>query len=132
MAESLLSHFEAGEGIPVVFIHGFCENKEIWRDFVQPLSQKARVIVIDLPGFGDNPELTAPVTVADFAEAIFHFLQQKGVERCIMIGHSLGGYWPWLSPKSSRNVCVALVFFIPQPIQTRLRRNKAVTKQLTS
>ena len=92
MAESLLSHFEAGEGIPVVFIHGFCENKEIWRDFVQPLSQKARVIVIDLPGFGDNPELTAPVTVADFAEAIFHFLQQKGVERCIMIGHSLGGY----------------------------------------
>jgi pimeloyl-ACP methyl ester carboxylesterase len=87
-----LAYTEAGEGMPVVLIHGFCESRELWRDFVGPLSQHFRIIALDLPGFGANAPLTTPVTIGDLAEAVYHFLITIGVEHPVMIGHSLGGY----------------------------------------
>lgn len=87
-----IAYTEAGQGLPVVLIHGFCESRELWRDFVGPLSQFFRVIAIDLPGFGENSPLNMPVTIGDLAEAVYHFLLGKGIEHPVMIGHSLGGY----------------------------------------
>ena len=78
--------------MPLVLLHGFCENKDIWDGFIGPLSAKYRVIAVDLPGFGSNPPLEHPLTIADMAEALYGFLQSIGVEQCAMIGHSLGGY----------------------------------------
>lgn len=87
-----LAYTEAGQGMPVVLIHGFCESRELWKDFVGPLSQHYRVIALDLPGFGANEPLSTPVTIGDLAEAVYHFLLTLGVEHPVIIGHSLGGY----------------------------------------
>ena len=59
---------------------------------MEPLSQRWRVIAVDLPGFGENEELKQPLTIADMAEAIYQFLQHHQIDQCAMIGHSLGGY----------------------------------------
>ena len=87
-----LSYQEAGEGLPVVFLHGFCETKELWSSYLQPLSQVCRVILMDLPGFGENPALQSPLTIADMAEQVYNTVNSMGIEQCILIGHSMGGY----------------------------------------
>ena len=87
-----LRYVSAGEGLPVVLLHGFCESKEIWSSFIEPLSKHWRVIAVDLPGFGENPALQSPLTIADMAEALYQFLAYHQIDQCAMIGHSLGGY----------------------------------------
>lgn len=92
MAGKILTHLEAGKGLPVVFLHGFCESKELWLNYLEPLSKICRVILLDLPGFGENPALEGPLTIADMAEEVYATLNSMEIEHCIMIGHSMGGY----------------------------------------
>lgn len=87
-----LAYSDSGEGIPVILLHGFCETKEIWNHFLEPLSSRCRVIAIDLPGFGQNAALFKPVTIADLAEQIYQFVLELNLDKVIMIGHSMGGY----------------------------------------
>ncbi|ANQ50657.1 alpha/beta hydrolase [Flammeovirga sp. MY04] len=77
----------------LVLIHGFCENKSIWDDFIPSLTPYFRVICLDLPGCGENPEIASPSPqLSDFADEIHQTLQDVGVSKYTMIGHSLGGY----------------------------------------
>jgi pimeloyl-ACP methyl ester carboxylesterase len=92
LAAGQLAYTTAGEGIPVVLLHGFCEDKTIWGSFAQELSSTCRVITVDLPGFGENEPISQPLTIADMAESLYHFLHNLGVDQCILIGRSLGGY----------------------------------------
>jgi len=89
----LLSYTDKGRGLPVVFLHGFCEQKEIWKYFRQHLHKRYRVICVDLPGFGESPLLGVEnPSIAHYADALHYTLTFAGVKRCVMIGHSLGGY----------------------------------------
>lgn len=83
---------DTGEGLPVVFLHGYCETSDIWSDLQQKLYRDFRIISIDLPGFGgsDLPEYT--FSLKDIAREIKLFLDSIGVKEYILIGHSLGGY----------------------------------------
>lgn len=92
MTNQYLTYTEAGEGLPVVLLHGFCETKELWDGFLEPLSKICRVILMDLPGFGENQELEGPITIADMAEMVYATITQMGIEHCMLIGHSMGGY----------------------------------------
>lgn len=92
MSGKNLTYREAGEGLPVVFLHGFCETKDLWQSYMEPLSKVCRVFALDLPGFGENAPLTDPLTIADMAEQVYNTLINLGIDQCIMIGHSMGGY----------------------------------------
>src|SRR3990172_9169973 len=87
-----------GNGETIVLIHGFCESMEIWDDFVKVLSQRYRVIIPDLPGHGmtGDPGLCGAGELGNTmemqAEAINEILKVCGVDRCTMVGHSMGGY----------------------------------------
>ena len=88
-----------GNGETIVLIHGFCESMEIWDDFVKVLSQRYRVIIPDLPGHGmtGDPGQSGAAgelgnTMEMQAEAINEILKVCGVDRCTMVGHSMGGY----------------------------------------
>lgn len=88
---SLLSYVTKGAGLPVVFLHGFCEDKSIWEDFTEPVLAHATTICIDLPNFGQSPAMPQ-ATIEKMAEAVIELLDFLGVEKCILVGHSLGGY----------------------------------------
>src|SRR6185437_15275426 len=89
---SLLSYHDEGKGTALVLVHGFCESKEVWKDFSSVLSSKFRVVTPDLPGFGDSKPDTTVTSIDDYADKLYSFLKQLGIDKCILIGHSLGGY----------------------------------------
>ncbi len=76
----------------LVLLHGFCESKNIWKSFAKELGNEFQVICIDLPGFGESPRWITPYTIEDMAVAVHQTLQHLHIERCVMVGHSLGGY----------------------------------------
>ncbi len=91
-----LHHFEAGAGRPVVFIHGsgpgasgFSNFKHNYPAFV---AAGHRVIVVDLPGYGQSSKRSDLVYTLDFfVGALRAQLDALGVGRAVLLGNSLGG-----------------------------------------
>jgi len=89
---SMLSYRDEGKGTPLVLVHGFCESKEVWKDFSATLSSKFRVITPDLPGFGESKLEDANTSMEYYADKLHALLKRLDIQKCILVGHSLGGY----------------------------------------
>lgn len=87
-----VSFTDAGKGKAVVLLHGFLENKSIWDDFSKHLSEKFRVITIDLLGHGKTECLSYVHTMEEMAEAVHAVLKHLKIRKFYLVGHSLGGY----------------------------------------
>lgn len=89
-----LAYSDSGQGLPLVLLHGFCESKSLWNHFLPNLSQKFRVIAIDLPGFGESKSVQLPeiASMEWLAEQVKSLLDELRITHAVMIGHSLGGY----------------------------------------
>ncbi len=83
-------YFRKDANPKVVLLHGFCEDHSIWKDAVNELTECA-ILTIDLPGFGGST-VVSPVSIAKMAELIMEIIDFEQIEKCIMIGHSMGGY----------------------------------------
>jgi pimeloyl-ACP methyl ester carboxylesterase len=84
----------SGKGKAVVLLHGFIEEGSMWNDVAKSLSQTHKVLVPDLPGFGKS-EINNPkqeISMKGYAEEVYAMLQKEKVKKCIMLGHSMGGY----------------------------------------
>lgn len=75
---------------PLVLLHGFCEDSSVWQPLLPMLSDTS-LLCIDLPGFGRSGQPSAPSMEA-YASAVQTVLDQTGTKRCILVGHSMGGY----------------------------------------
>ncbi len=87
-----LSYSSEGQGKPLVFIHGFCETKEIWHYFKNYFTRGFQVICLDLPGFGGSGGLGEQTSIELMATKVHSTLKHLEVANPILIGHSLGGY----------------------------------------
>jgi pimeloyl-ACP methyl ester carboxylesterase len=83
---------EEGKGKVIVLLHGFMESSKIWNEFSAVLSKAFRVITIDLPGHGKSENLGGVNEMGTMAQAVNRVLKQLRITKCIMIGHSMGGY----------------------------------------
>ncbi|KYG76702.1 alpha/beta fold hydrolase [Roseivirga echinicomitans] len=81
-----------GEGFPVILLHGFCENKSMWFPYANRLAEQYQIICPDLLGFGESPLPNKDITLEGIADELAGFLSENKVEKCVVIGHSLGGY----------------------------------------
>jgi pimeloyl-ACP methyl ester carboxylesterase len=85
-------HYESyGQGKEaLVFIHGWTCDLTFWRGQA-PVYEKHRSLLIDLPGHGqsDTPEVS--YTQERFARAMDAVMRDAGVERAVLVGHSMGG-----------------------------------------
>jgi len=81
-----------GSGTPVVLLHGYLETSEVWHPFAQRLAVKFRVISVDLPGHGMSDSYAVIHTMEFMANAIKELLDNLGVKKAFLTGHSLGGY----------------------------------------
>ncbi len=80
----------AGDGVPLVFLHGFGADGTGWRPVWRGLDSAHRLLAIDLPGHGrSKPQ--APVCFDGLVDAVQSVLDEEGVRRCVLVGHSLGG-----------------------------------------
>lgn len=73
----------------VVLIHGWTCNADFWKDNVKGLSD-FRVLAIDLPGHGQSDKPKLNYSMEHFARAIDAVLKSAGVERAVLVGHSMG------------------------------------------
>lgn len=87
-----LSFVDEGKGTAIILIHGFLENLTMWSNIKSHLVKRNRVIAIDLLGHGKSGSIGYVHTMELFAESIESVLKYLRVRRCIIIGHSLGGY----------------------------------------
>jgi pimeloyl-ACP methyl ester carboxylesterase len=81
----------AGRGPATLLIHGLGGFAESWRHTAAALSPYARVIAVDLPGFGQSAKPRRAYTLDFFVQALDGLLQRLQVERVRLVGHSLGG-----------------------------------------
>jgi pimeloyl-ACP methyl ester carboxylesterase len=80
-----------GSGDPVILLHGFGEDGEIWNNQVAFLSNKFQLIVPDLPGSGQS-EMIDDMSMEGMAEVIHSIIHEENIDKCPVIGHSMGGY----------------------------------------
>jgi Predicted hydrolases or acyltransferases (alpha/beta hydrolase superfamily) len=87
-----ISTLSAGEGDPVVCVHGLGGTKASFLPTVAALAHRHRVLALDLPGFGDSDKpLTAAYDAPYFADSVIALLDELGIERAHLIGNSMGG-----------------------------------------
>src|SRR4029077_14343566 len=85
------SVLEAGEGPPVVLLHGLGATNASMLPTLAELARDHRVLAPDLPGFGDSEKPVRAYDPAFYARWLVEFLDATGVERAVVIGNPMGG-----------------------------------------
>lgn len=86
-----LSAVEAGEGPPVVLLHGLGGTKLSFLPTIAALGDRFRMVALDMPGFGDSDKPLGSYDPPFMARRIIAALDELGLERTNLLGHSLGG-----------------------------------------
>nr|MDO8100037.1 alpha/beta hydrolase [Candidatus Njordarchaeota archaeon] len=82
---------DKGKGKPLLLIHGACSGTRIWVNQLAGLSNKLRVIAIDLPGHGMTDPLNERGTIDRYADHVASFMKQIGLSKAAVGGTSMGG-----------------------------------------
>jgi len=81
-----------GSGDPILCVHGLGANIFTWRHFVTPFSQKNKLILVDLRGFGASPKPSdTHYSIEEHADDIYKIILRDDLKRLTLIGNSLGG-----------------------------------------
>ncbi|MGB3344094.1 MAG: alpha/beta hydrolase [Aequorivita sp.] len=81
-----------GEGPAMLLVHGFLESSNMWKPFLEELSKKNIVVMLDLPGHGSSDVLAETHSMELMAETIHALLEYLNIETITLVGHSMGGY----------------------------------------
>lgn len=81
-----------GEGKPIVLLHGLALDSSIWKEVVSLYGNQARFIVPDLRGHGNSETGDGNGSLEQFAEDVSALIEQLGIEKVSLAGHSMGGY----------------------------------------
>ena len=79
------------EATPVVFVHGYGGDKNSWLFVQEPISADRATYALDLPGHGDSSKDVGDGSVATLASSLVGFLNELGLSRVHLVGHSTGG-----------------------------------------
>lgn len=89
---SRINYSDSGNGPAVLLLHGYLESSEVWNGFAEKLSEKFRVISMDLPGSGLSDVYGEIHTMEFMAGAVRHLTDHLGLGKILLVGHSMGGY----------------------------------------
>ena len=90
----MLNHLTSGsdQHPTVLFLHGFMGSANDWTDVMAGLGQDYHSLAVDLPGHGSSTGLSEETYTMDGAsQALVDLLDERGVERCAVVGYSMGG-----------------------------------------
>jgi pimeloyl-ACP methyl ester carboxylesterase len=87
-----INYYQAGQGPPVLLLHGFGACTYTWRHLAPELARDHRIFAIDLKGYGlsDKPG-DGKYAVADQADMVAAFIRTLDLHDLVIIGHSMGG-----------------------------------------
>jgi 3-oxoadipate enol-lactonase len=87
-----LHYSEAGQGTPVVLLHGFPLSSVLWHKQQRQLSDLSRVITPDLRGHGQSPARPGVYEMETLARDVLALLDSLHIRKAAILGHSMGGY----------------------------------------
>ncbi|HET8841777.1 MAG TPA: alpha/beta hydrolase [Ktedonobacteraceae bacterium] len=82
----------AGEGEPVVLVHGLSESTRVWYRNLPELAKRYRIYLIDLPGFGAMRKFRQYFDLKQSGAWLYSWMQALELEKASLVGHSMGGY----------------------------------------
>lgn len=84
--------FGHGSEDAIIFVHGWTCDGTFWDYQIPEFTARQRVIRIDLPGHGKSEKpTTIKYTMDQFASSVVAVLENAGVKKAVLVGHSLGG-----------------------------------------
>ena len=86
-----LNYVEQGVGQPLILLHGNGESNDYFEHQIPFFSKDYRVIALDTRGHGQSPRGEEPFTIKQFAEDLRDFMDEKDIEKAIILGFSDGG-----------------------------------------
>ena len=96
----------AGDGPPVVLLHGGASNSADWEETVAALSRRYSLYAPDLIGFGLSEKAKSGYYFSDFLEFMLEFIQALDLDSPVLVGHSFGG-----------RVCLEVAFRYPERVR---------------
>ena len=87
-----LAYERHGKGASLVLLHGYPLDHHLWDEVVPLLKDTFDLIIPDLRGFGKSTTVDTPYTMNDFASDLAGLLDQLGIQKVAVAGHSMGGY----------------------------------------
>lgn len=122
-----IHYIEAGDGYPVVLIHGLAGDHTAWLPQVAALKDAYRVIAFDNPGSGDSSLVSEPTSTADLADATLGLMDALGIDRAHIVGRSMGGavaqHMALKAPERIQSLAMAASFARLDPVGTQVIAN---------
>jgi pimeloyl-ACP methyl ester carboxylesterase len=80
------------EGVPMLLLHGYSNEAHIWDDFIPHVAPHYRVLALDLRGHGNSDwHSEGAYDYENHVDDIEAIAETLGIERLVVVGHSLGG-----------------------------------------
>lgn len=87
-----IAYSVSGEGEPaLVFVHCWCCDKGYWRNQLDEFSKTHTVVAVDLAGHGESGMNRGKWTIEAFGRDVVRVVEKLGLQKVILIGHSMGG-----------------------------------------
>ncbi|HEU6452333.1 MAG TPA: 2-succinyl-6-hydroxy-2,4-cyclohexadiene-1-carboxylate synthase [Gemmatimonadaceae bacterium] len=82
----------AGDGLPILFLHGFTGAASTWCGLLPSFGARRRAIAISLPGHGgsDAPEDPSRYAASRVTEDVLEVLDELGIPKVALLGYSMG------------------------------------------
>jgi pimeloyl-ACP methyl ester carboxylesterase len=80
-----------GGGPPVILLHGYPDNLQVWSELAPRLAAHSEVIAFDWPGMGYSEAWSGGATPFDFARRLHTLMDGWKIEKAAIIGHDMGG-----------------------------------------
>ena len=80
-----------GSGPPVIFLHGYPDNLQIWSELAMRLADHFEVIAFDWPGMGYSDVWSGGTTPFHMADRLHKILDELNIERASLVGMDMGG-----------------------------------------
>src|SRR6201988_345533 len=99
----------AGATRPLVFLHGWCGDREYWKHQVEVFAADYRVVALDQAGHGESGKGRKAWTADGLAGDVEAVVKALGLKRVILVGHSMGGSVALLAAKRMPGTVVAVI-----------------------
>lgn len=130
--ESLAYHYTQGaqEAPTLVFLHGFCEQANMWPKFTAPFqNQNYSILYIEYGGFGQSA-LHPNYSLTTLSHQIQRLCQNLHIQTAIWIGHSLGGYLSLAVAEHHPQLVQGLTLFHSHPFADTPKQHAQRDKQI--
>ncbi len=114
-----VAYVDRGEGpYTLVLLHGLGTYLKSWLHNIDALAMRHRCIALDLPGYGKSSKGDYPFSMAFFAEQVALFCATLGLEKVVLVGHSMGGQVALTLALQQPELVERLVLLAPAGIET--------------